>query len=303
MFLAYLLGRLFDKIGMLPQFGYLIAGTTFGPSGADIIPFPSVVQWLGELSVLALALDAGLATEVTEVELESEDIIANALSGTLVCVLAGLGIGYGLSLNAQIVIALIACMYPTGKEMAISILDRGSMGNTPAGSYIRIACAMDDFFPLFLVVFLQAASSSGDENFEQFLPLIYTLGLFIVVGLPIVIFLPKIMDKRILSKVKKSVRWLVTIGLMIILTTGLVILFIQVNASHLVATFITGITFCQIKTSKEEIQDLRTNFLPWFRNIFFAANVGFQVSQNTFENESGLDCAYISSIDAFTQVQ
>ena len=271
LFAAYLLGILFDKIGMVPQLGYLVAGTFFGPSGVDIVPFPAVVEWFGELSVVALAFDAGLATELSEVENESEDLIANALSGTLISVLAGLGIAYGLGLNAKMTIALIACMYPTGKEIAISMLDRGGMGNTPAGSYIRIACALDDFIPLILVVFLHAAASSDDTNFEQFLPLAYTLGLFIVVGVPIIMFLPKILDRRILSKVKKSVRWLVTVALIIILATGLVVLFIQVNASHLVATFITGITFCQIKTTKEELQDLRENFLPWFRNIFFAA--------------------------------
>ena len=59
-----------------------------------------------------------------------------------------------------------------------------------AGSSIRIACAINDFFPLILDVMLQAMSSSKETTFEEFLPLIYTtsMRLLIVVGVPIIKF-------------------------------------------------------------------------------------------------------------------
>jgi Kef-type K+ transport system membrane component KefB len=283
-FAAYLLGIISNMIGMSPQFGYLIAGAALGPSGADIIPFPAVMGWVGELSAIGLALDAGLDTELDEVEEDSEGVVANFLSGTLLSILAGIGIGhFGLGLNAQNVIALIACLYPTGKEVAIPMLERGGVGNTPAGSYIRIACALDDYIPLILVVILQAMSSSNGTSFKDFLPLIYTVGLFIVVGVPTIMFIPKVIDTRILNQVRKGMRLLLTVSLMIILMTGLVILFVQVNASHLVATFITGLTFSQITTGRDEFQAVRRNFFTWIRNIFFATSVGFQVSNNIFK--------------------
>ena len=283
---------------MSPHLGFMIAGAALGPSGADIIPFPAVIEWLGELSAVGLALDAGLETEVDEVEEDSEEVLANLLSGTLLSVLAGIGIGhFSLGLNTQNVIALIACLYPTGKESAIAMLERGSVGNTPAGSYIRIACALDDFIPLILVVILQAMSSSEDATFQEFLPLIYTLGLFLVVGVPIIIFLPKFIDKRILNQVRKGARVLMTVSLMIILMVGLVILFVQVNASHLVATFITGLTFSQVQTSRDEFKKLRKNFFRWIRNIFFATNVGFQVRQKRSQIETQI--CYDQSNDSF----
>ena len=286
---AYLLGKITNKIGMSPHLGYVIAGAALGPLGADIIPFPAVMEWAGELSAIGLALDTGLDADVGEVEEEDpEDFLATFFSGTLLSVLTAVGIGqFGLGLNAQNVIALIACMYPTGKDIAIVVLERGGVENTPCGSYIRIACAIDDFIPLILVVVLQAMSSSNETSFEEFLPLIYTMGLLIVVGVPIIKFVPRFIDNRILSKVRKGVRLLLTVSLMCILMIGLMILFLQVNASHLVATFITGLTFSQVQTSREEFQDVRENFFTWVRNIFFATNVGFQVSMNRFKLYQG----------------
>ena len=116
-----------------PHLGCVITGAALGPLGADIIPFPAVVEWAGELSAIGLALDAGLFADVNEVEEEDpEDFLATFFSGTLLSVLTAVGIGqFGLVLNAQNVIALIAliaCMYPTGKDIAIVVLERGGVG-------------------------------------------------------------------------------------------------------------------------------------------------------------------------------
>ena len=94
-----------------------------------------------------------------------------------------------------------------------------------AGSSIRIACLINDFFPLILDVMLEAMSSSNETTFEEFLPLIYTtsMRLLIVVEVPIIDYEVDLYDSRTLSKVRKEqeVRLLLTVSLMRILMIGL----------------------------------------------------------------------------------
>ena len=270
-----LIGWIICIIGLPSQVGYMFAGAVLGPSGADIVPFPTVLEWI---ITIAIVLDAGLDTEFVQFEKDGEEIIVNALGVILMSILAGIGIvHFGLGLNVKNIIALIACMYPAGKSFAIAKLKSGGMENTPTGYYIGISCALDDIIPLILALTLQLLPSSNGMVFEESLPLVYTIGLLIVVGSPIILFLPEFIDTGILSQVPKGMRFALTLCLMIVLMTGLLVLSIRVNASHLVTAFITGLTFSQVHTFRGDChQSVRRNFFICIRNIFFATKVDFR---------------------------
>ena len=278
--LVFFSGLATSFLGLSPFVGHIFAGAMLGPNGIDAVPFPDVLVWAGELSVAGLALEAGTNLDMDAVAEEDEDVLAGAITSAVFTVLVAIGIGnLLLGPNLTFILALAACLFPTGKTTAEERLEKNEFTNTPLGIFFRGATAFDDFLPLILVLVLQVLTTDDDDlaTFEDFLPLIITLGLFVVVGIPLIKFMPRFVDRKILVRMHRGVAAAVAFVLMVGLTVGLIFLFISLGASHLIAAVIAGLTFSQIETSRDEFSGMRENFFYWVRTLFFATSIGFEV--------------------------
>jgi Kef-type K+ transport system membrane component KefB len=277
--LVFFSGLVTSFLGISPFVGHMFAGAILGPTGVDAVPFPDILVWAGEVSVIGLAVEAGASIDLDAVA-EDDEVIAGAITSTIFTVLIAIGIGnLLLGPNLLFILALVACIFPTGKTTANERLQKNEFTNTPLGNFFRGVTAFDDLLPLILVIFLQVLSTDDDDmtTFDDFLPIIITLGLFVVVGIPLIKFFPQFVDSRILIRMSKGVAAIVSFTLMVGVTIGLIFLFISLGASHLIASIIAGLTFCQIQTGREEFSTMRNNFFYWLRTIFFATSIGFEV--------------------------
>jgi Kef-type K+ transport system membrane component KefB len=265
--------------------GEIIAGILLGPNFASLVPIPEAFVLLGEIGLILLVLEAGVDIDLTTLRLIGSRGVMIAIVGTLIPVALAYLIARLLGLTGVAAVAAGCTFAPTSLGIAMNILRRAGIVNTPVGQLIVAAAIIDDMIALVILSQLQAFAGDGDLSIvEMMIPVISALGFLIVGGYLAIFVLPKVLDKAILNHVDKHNREWTAMAIMFVLLLALIPATKAAKASPLMGAFLAGLVFCSSNEVHHMFVSQFKRVMQWLLRIFFAASIGFQVPIQQFGN-------------------
>merc|ERR1719384_2802563 len=171
-------------------------------------------------------------------------------------------------------IAISACFAPTSMGIALNVLKKAKILNTPTGQLIIAAAILDDVLALIILTEIQALS---DPTLLAIgLPLIVSPVLIIGIGYLAIRWIP-IWMKKLMDKVPKESRENTILALLFLATFILVPMGHFLGSSHLLGAFLAGLCFCTDHTIHHAWHHQIKRVLQWMLRIFFAAAIGFAI--------------------------
>jgi Kef-type K+ transport system membrane component KefB len=147
MFLAaiYVTGFSFSRYLAMPAMvGEILIGVLLGPGLANIVPLPEAFVLLGEIGLILLVLEAGIDVDLTMLRLVGARGVLIAVVGTVLPIALAFVVAQVLGYSGVTAIAAACCFGPTSVGIAMNILRRSHMVNTPVGQLIITAAIIDD---------------------------------------------------------------------------------------------------------------------------------------------------------------
>lgn len=261
-----------------------MAGFLLGPPLADFVPYPGALVLTGNLGLIGLILESGIALDVDQLKENAGRALLLAIVGSALPLLTGFGIGRWIGMAVKPAIAVGAAFAPSSLGVASNALSSGDVLNTPIGQTIVAASVFDDVFGLILLSILEVFADPNPPAFAYILPFIASFGYLIVLGILGIMVFPRIMQDRILPLVSEGKRDEFAMVLMIILMVGYMLALNYSGASFLTGVFLAGLTFSQLQTVHAWFVKHGRPLLDWLLRIFFAATIGFQVPVTRFQD-------------------
>jgi Kef-type K+ transport system membrane component KefB len=283
-FVAWLLGTLSIYIGLPSLVGEIMAGFLLGPPLADFVPFPGALVLTGNLGLIGLILESGIALDVDQLKENAGKALLLAIVGSILPLLSGFGIGRWIGMDVKSAIAVGAAFAPSSLGVASNALSSGDVLNTPIGQTIVASSVFDDVFGLILLSILQVFADPDPPIFHYILPFIASFGYLIILGLLGVTIFPRFIQNRILPLVAEGKRDEFAVVLMMGLMVVYMVALNYSGASFLTGVFLAGLTFSQLHTVHAFFVKHGRPFLNWLLRIFFAATIGFQVPVTRFQD-------------------
>jgi Kef-type K+ transport system membrane component KefB len=141
----YMSGIFSVKFLRMPSLvGEIFAGILLGPNLANIVPSPETFVLLGEIGLILLVLEAGIDIDLTTLKLIGSRGILIALLGSFLPVVFASFIAYALGFEGMSAIAAGCCFAPTSLGIAMNVLRKAGIVNTPVGQLIVAAAIIDD---------------------------------------------------------------------------------------------------------------------------------------------------------------
>jgi Kef-type K+ transport system membrane component KefB len=271
----YVIGFIFERVLFCPALvGQIAAGIIFGPQIANIVPYEEAFVLLGEIGLVLLVIEAGVDIDVTTLKLIGKRGVIIATLGSIFPIAIGLAIAYALGADTKAAIAAGASFGPTSLGIAMNILKTGKIINTPTGQLIVAAAIIDDMIAL--IILSQLGGLVGAITVSGVLIPIVSALCFLVIGGYIALFvLPGLLDRFILKEgMSEKKHGQIALGIMFVLTLGLMQATHYTEASHLMGAFIAGLVFC---TDHE----LHVMFVSQFKRILQVSNTHFCVDSLT----------------------
>merc|ERR1712038_1002528 len=257
--------------GMPGLVGEIIFGIILGPHLLNL-PGDEGSEFLiviGEIGLVMLVVEAGIDVDVGMLKLIGPRGLAIALLGSFFPMSIGFAITYlfmGTDLMSSIAIA--ACFAPTSMGIALNVLKKAKILNTPTGQLIIAAAILDDVMALIILTEIQALSDPTPMAIA--LPLIVSPVLIVLIGYLAIAWIPR-WTKALMSRVPKNHRENVILALLFIAT------FILVPMVHFLGSFLAGLCFCTDHTIHHAWHHQIKRVLQWMLRIFFAAAIGFAI--------------------------
>jgi len=110
----------------------------------DFVPNEEAFVMLGEIGLILLVLEAGIDIDVTTLRLIGSRGLCIALVGTFLPVLLAHGIAWILGFRGAAALAAGCTFAPTSLGIAMNVLRRSGIVNTPVGQLIVAAAIIDD---------------------------------------------------------------------------------------------------------------------------------------------------------------
>ncbi len=150
----------------------------FNLSGDEGCEFLIVI---GEIGLVMLVVEAGIDVDVGMLKLIGPRGVGIALLGSLFPMSMGFCISY-LSMKTDVTasIAIGACFAPTSMGIALNVLKKARLLNTPTGQLIIASAILDDVLALIILTEIQAMADP--TPMAILLPLIVSPVLIVVVG-------------------------------------------------------------------------------------------------------------------------
>merc|ERR1719464_1847031 len=257
--------------------GEIVFGIILGPhllnlAGDEGSEFLIVI---GEIGLVMLVVEAGIDVDVGMLKLIGPRGLAIALLGSFFPMSIGFAITYlfmGTDLMSSIAIA--ACFAPTSMGIALNVLKKAKILNTPTGQLIIAAAILDDVMALIILTEIQALSNPTIMAIG--LPLIVSPVLIVLIGYLAIAWIPR-WTKALMSRVPKDHRENTILALLFTATFILVPMVHFLGSSHLLGAFLAGLCFCTDHTIHHAWHHQIKRVLQWMLRIFFAATIGFQI--------------------------
>eukprot|EP01083_Nonionella_stella_P186239 681308_1 len=237
---------------------------------------PSLV---GEIGLVLLVLEAGIDVSIGHLKVVGFRGLSLAIFGSMI----PLGIGTGLATlygeNIQSSFAIGACLAPTSMGIALNVLKKAKLLNTPTGQLIIAAAILDDVIALIILSELQAMASPSAASI--LLPLIVSPILIVGIGYLAIRWIP-IWIKMLMNKVASEYRENVILALLFLATFAFVPMCHFLGSSHLLGAFLAGLCFCTDHTIHHVWHHQIKRVLQWMLRIFFSATIGFAIPIRDF---------------------
>merc|ERR1719266_1838169 len=295
-------GKMFSKFGMPELVGEIVFGIILGPHllnlpGDDGCDFLIVI---GEIGLVMLVVEAGVDVDVGMLKLIGPRGLGVALMGSLFPMSMGFCITYlGFGTDLMSSIAIGACFAPTSMGIALNVLKKARILNTPTGQLIIAAAILDDVLALIILTEIQALSEP--TVMAILLPLIVSPVLIVVIGYLAIRWIP-IWMKKLMDRVPKDSRENAILALLFLATFILVPAVHYTGSSHLLGAFLAGLCFCTDHTIHHAWHHQIKRVLQWLLRIFFSATIGFQIPILEFGNPSVLIRGFVYCIAGIGKV-
>lgn len=281
---AWLLGSLSVKVGLPSLVGEIVTGFLLGPPVADFVPFPGAWVLVGNLGLIGLILESGIALDVDQLKEVGSRAVLMAAVGTLIPLSTGFLLGIWMGMDLKPAIAVGAAFAPSSLGVASNALSSGDTLNTPIGQAIVASSVFDDVFGLILLSILEVFADNNPPVFAYIIPFISSFGYLIVLGWLGITYIPRFIENRILPLVSENKRNQLAMFLMISLMVTYMLVLNYSRASFLTGVFLAGLSFSQLHMVHASFIKNGRPLLNWLLRIFFAATIGFQVPITRFQD-------------------
>ena len=278
--IVFAAGKVVARLGMPPLVGEIISGVIFGPPLWNKVPQPTALMLYGEVGLMLLVLEAGLDVDIPMLRLIGLRGVGVAISGSIapLAIASSLGI-LVLGLDWKAALAVGCTLAPTSMGIALNVLKKGRVLNTPTGQLIIAAAVLDDVIALVLLAMLTALDDP--TPFNLLLPFLVSFGLMIGVGFLGIRVVPHLMQ-RLMPLVKEKHREKVLLGMILGLAIGLVPVCHTLGSSHLLGAFLAGLSFCTDHAVHAAWSRQVKRVLQWLLKVFFAASIAFEIPVKSF---------------------
>merc|ERR1719411_946039 len=171
-------------------------------------------------------------------------------------------------------IAISACFAPTSMGIALKVLKKAKILNTPTGQLIIAAAILDDVMALIILTEIQALAEPTVMAIAM--PLIVSPVLIVLIGYLAIAWIPR-WTKKLMNRVPKDHRENMILALLFLATFILVPVVHLLGSSHLLGAFLAGLCFCTDHTIHHAWHHQIKRVLQWMLRIFFAAAIGFAI--------------------------
>lgn len=295
-------GKAAVKLGMPALVGEIVFGIILGPhlinlpgdEGSDFL----IV--IGEIGLVMLVVEAGIDVDIGMLKLIGPRGLAIALLGSIFPMSMGFCISY-LTMGTDVMtsIAIGACFAPTSMGIALNVLKKAKLLNTPTGQLIIAAAILDDVLAL---IILSELSAMGNPTVVGILmPLIVSPVLIIVIGYLALRWIPHWI-KLIMTKVNDEYRENVILGILFATTFAFIPMCHYLGSSHLLGAFLAGLCFCTDHTIHHVWHHQIKRVLQWMLRIFFSATIGFAIPIKEFTSAAVLIRGFVYCIAGIGKV-
>jgi len=281
-------GKLFTKFGMPALVGEIVLGIILGPhlinlpgdEGSDFL----IV--IGEIGLVMLVVEAGIDVDIGMLKLIGPRGVAIALLGSIFPMSMGFCISYlTMGTDGMTSLAIAACFAPTSMGIALNVLKKAKLLNTPTGQLIIAAAILDDVLALVILSELQALADPTVVGI--LMPIIVSPVLIVVIGYLALRWIPHWL-KLLMTKVSEDQRENVILLALFAATFAFIPLCHFLGASHLLGAFLAGLCFCTDHTIHHVWHHQIKRVLQWMLRIFFACTIGFAIPIKEFTSPAVL---------------
>eukprot|EP00484_Ammonia_sp_Unknown_P008699 CAMPEP_0197079908 /NCGR_PEP_ID=MMETSP1384-20130603/213862_1 /TAXON_ID=29189 /ORGANISM="Ammonia sp." /LENGTH=773 /DNA_ID=CAMNT_0042518789 /DNA_START=52 /DNA_END=2373 /DNA_ORIENTATION=- len=275
-------GKLVIRLGMPALVGEIVFGIILGPhllnlAGDEGSEFLIVI---GEIGLIMLVVEAGIDVDVGMLKLIGPRGVAIAVFGSVIPMAFGFCMSYlTMATDIKTSIAIGACFAPTSMGIALNVLKKAKILNTPTGQLIIAAAILDDVIALMILSELQAMKEPTVSNI--LIPLIVSPILILGIGYLAIRWIPKWI-KALMTKIPKEHHENTILALLFITTFAFVPMCHFLGSSHLLGAFLAGLCFCTDHTIHHVWHHQIKRVLQWMLRIFFAATIGFAIPITEF---------------------
>ena len=201
----WIAGKCAVKLAMPALVGEIVFGIILGPhllnlAGDEGSEFLIVI---GEIGLVMLVVEAGIDVDVGMLKLIGPRGLGVALMGSFFPMSLGFCITYlFMGTDVMTSIAISACFAPTSMGIALNVLKKAKILNTPTGQLIIAAAILDDVMALIILTEIQALSDPTVVSI--LLPLIVSPVLIVIIGYLAIRWIPR-WTKAIMDRVPSLV--------------------------------------------------------------------------------------------------
>ena len=277
---VWLAGKAVTRVGLPSLVGEIGVGVVLGPPLLNLVPVPEALMLFGEVGLMLLVLEAGLDVDLEMLKLIGLRGVGIAVTGSFGPLLLGAALSSTvLGLGWQASLAVGCTLAPTSMGIALNVLKRAKVLNTPTGQLIIAAAVLDDVIALILLSELQALSHPTALHLVT--PVVSSLGLMLGIGWVAVHVVPQVVRAG-MAWVPAKRREKVLLGVLLTLAIVLVPICHAMGSSPLLGAFLAGLSFCTDRQAHQAWQKQVKRVLQWLLKIFFAASIGFEVPIRSF---------------------
>jgi Kef-type K+ transport system membrane component KefB len=292
--LVWVTGKCFHRIGCPALVGEIVVGGLLGPNFANVVPEHHALVLYGEVGLMLLVIEAGLDVDLEMLRLLGLRGLGVAISGSLapLAIATALSIGV-LGLSWRSALAVGCTLAPTSMGVALNVLKRGKVLNTPTGQLVISAAVLDDIIALILLSELQALDDASAMSLLR--PIVSSVGL-LALGLWLGVQVVPGLMRRLKPRIPPKRLPKVLLGMLMLLAMILVPLCHELGSSPLLGAFLSGLSFCTDRDVHDSWARQVKRLMQWLLRIFFAATIAFAVPINEFASLEVLKGAAILSV-------
>ena len=283
--------------------GEMLAGALLGPALLDWVPFPDAFAWLGQCALLLLVVEAGLHFEIETITHLGWRVVSAATLGVILPLILCPPILWIAGTPFLEAVAASACLSSTSIGFSVTLLRKNNLLASSLGQMISGAAMLDDVESLILLGLL--SSWQGSEGilstfFYLSLPILSSTAILLI-GVLLSLALPEVslwaleveFDLRSRHSrysgssmssessqtapptERRAIPCEVLLPLILLGTSGLVLLAVHTRTTFLLGAFAAGLSFSKVPEAQEAFQQL-SPFISLGLSVFFVS-IGFLI--------------------------